>query len=281
MKLATVYLKDQGRTSAALVNEIKDDHADINLLPYDNVRLLLEDPTPSLQAKPGSQRNIDLTAFCAPIPDPAKIICVGLNYTRHIAEMGLSEPAVPTFFIKFADALAAPFADLNIPTYAQSECDYEGELAIIIGKEVYQASEDEAASAIAGYAIMNDFSMRDYQNRTLQYHKGKSFYKCSGFGPWVTTKDEWDLEQGSMLATYVNDERRQFDKVDDVIFKPAYLVSYASQLYPLRPGDVLVAGTPEGVAAGKNDHPFLADGDTISISIEGLGEIKNRIIFDK
>ena len=213
------------------------------------------------------------------IPQPEKIICVGLNYARHIREMGRQAPDQPTLFVKFADALTGPFSDVSIPGYAQSKLDYEGELAAVIGTRAHRIDRSRALSHVAGYAIMNDYTLRDFQRQTTQFHAGKSFYRSSGFGPWLTTADEWSTGSGARLTTTVNGETRQDDNTDDLIFPVAELVSFCSHLYPLNPGDVIVTGTPEGVGFARDPQQFLGHGDTVRVEIEGLGHIENTTVF--
>lgn len=125
------------------------------------------------------------------IPRPEKIICVGLNYAKHVREMGREFPDQPTLFIKFADALTGPYDDIHLPDYAQHTPDYEGELAVVIGDRAHRVGEEDAPGFVAGYSIINDYTLRDFQRATTQFHAGKSFYRTAGFGPWLTTADEW------------------------------------------------------------------------------------------
>ncbi len=208
-----------------------------------------------------------------PVLQPRKIICVGVNYRRHIEEMGRELPAYPTVFTKFFDAVAAPFADVSVPSYATDSVDWEGELAIVIGHRVYQADESVAQASIAGFAIMNDATMRDYQNRTVQWHQGKSFYRSSGFGPWMTTTDE--CGSGLSITTLVNGVEKQRGNSADLVFSPATIVSYMSHIYPLNPGDVIATGTPSGVGFARSPKERVTDGDTVEVIVDKLGSISN------
>lgn len=239
------------------------------------------------------------------IPRPEKIICVGLNYAKHVREMGREFPDQPTLFIKFADALTGPYDDIHLPDYAQHTPDYEGELAVVIGDRAHRVGEEDALGFVAGYSIINDYTLRDFQRATTQFHAGKSFYRTAGFGPWLTTADEWSPGNHATLTTTVCrkepstdaaesdaagqdadegfspqafSEVRQKDDTDDLIFSIAKLVSFCSQLYPLNPGDVIATGTPEGVGYARNK--FLRDGDTTRVAIDGLGHIANTTVFD-
>lgn len=215
------------------------------------------------------------------IPKPGKIFCVGLNYREHIEEMGHPIPDHPTLFVKYASALAAPFADIVVPPGLQDKADYEGELAVVIGASESNTEGSKSGiprPTIAGYTIMNDFSQRDWQYRTQQWLQGKNLDRSSGFGPWLTTADEYDpVADGAMLRTWVNGELRQEHSVADLVFKPAELVEYISNFATLEPGDVIVTGTPEGVGHGMTPPCYLAHNDEVRIAIDGLGEICNRI----
>lgn len=211
----------------------------------------------------------------AVIPNPGKIICVGVNYAKHAREMGRELPEQPTLFIKFPEALTGPFDDVSIPPRGQAKLDYEGELAVVIGKRAHEVSREDALDHVAGYAIMNDYTLRDLQRATTQFHAGKSFYRTAAFGPWLET----DFAPGkhARLRTWVGDELRQDDDTDDLIFSVAELIEFCSHLYPLNPGDVIATGTPEGV--GFPTGTFLRDGDVTRIAIEGIGEISNLTRF--
>ncbi|GEM_PF-545251 len=217
------------------------------------------------------------------IPKPGKIFCVGLNYREHIEEMGHPIPDHPTLFVKYASALATPFADVIVPQGMQDKVDYEGELAVVIGASGTDAAASDSLSSrpvIAGYTIMNDLSQRDWQYRTQQWLQGKNLDRSSGFGPWLTTADEYDpVAEAAMLRTWVNGELRQEHSVADLVFKPSELVEYISTFATLEPGDVIVTGTPAGVGHGMTPPRYLSHGDEVRIAIDGLGEIRNRVKF--
>ena len=270
MKLAT--LRTGFGTSAI---RIDGDNVGVEL-DYEDVGQLLRsedwNQAAQLSGEPVVFDHADLEAV---VPNPGKIICVGLNYAKHIREMGREFPAHPTLFIKFADALTGPYDDVFIPEYATQKLDYEGELAVIIGERAHRVSQDDALKHVAGYAIMNDYTLRDFQRQTSQFHAGKSFYRTAGFGPWLTTADEWSPGSGAVLTTTVGGEERQRDNTDDLIFSVAELIEFCSQLYPLNPGDVIVTGTPEGVGFARTPQQFIEDGQNVTIAIEGLGHISN------
>ena len=245
-------------------------------LDYEDVGALLRSEdwrkAAQLSGEPVVFDHADLEAV---VPAPGKVICVGLNYAKHIREMGREFPEHPTLFIKFADALTGPYDDVFIPEYGTQKLDYEGELAVIIGERAHRVCRDEALNYVAGYAIMNDYTLRDFQRQTSQFHAGKSFYRTAGFGPWLTTADEWSPGSGAVLTTTVDGEERQRDNTDDLIFSVAELIEFCSQLYPLNPGDVIVTGTPEGVGFARTPQQFIEDGQNVTIAVEGLGHISN------
>lgn len=270
MKLAT--LRTAFGNSAI---RIEGDNVGVEL-DYEDVGALLrsEDWRKAAQLS-GEPIVFDQHDLEAVVPTPGKIICVGLNYAKHIREMGREFPEHPTLFIKFADALTGPFDDVYIPEYATQKLDYEGELAVVIGERAHRVTRADALDYVAGYSIMNDYTLRDFQRQTSQFHAGKSFYRTAGFGPWLTTPDEWAPSGSARLTTTVNGEVRQQDNTDDLIFSIAELIEFCSHLYPLNPGDVIVTGTPEGVGFARDPQQFLQDGDTVAIDIEGLGHISN------
>ncbi|EPD70210.1 hypothetical protein HMPREF1219_00644 [Corynebacterium pyruviciproducens ATCC BAA-1742] len=225
----------------------------------------------------GEKITFGKTDLAPVVPSPQKVICVGLNYANHIKEMGRELPQNPTLFVKFPDALTGPYDDVHVPSYATGALDWEGELAVIIGKTAYQVSKDSAADFIAGYAIMDDYTLRDFQYRTLQWHQGKSLYKSAGFGPWMTTADSFTF--GGELATYLDDKKVQTTPTDDLVFNPEALVEYISQLYPLNPGDVIATGTPGGVGHARDPKLYIGDGQVVTVKIEGLGEIANKTVY--
>ncbi|MDN6430780.1 fumarylacetoacetate hydrolase family protein [Corynebacterium flavescens] len=249
-------------------------------LDFDDVGALLrsEDWRKSAHIS-GEPLVFDPADLDAVLPTPGKIICVGLNYAKHIREMGRDFPEFPTLFIKFPEALTGPYDDIFIPDYATSQLDYEGELAVVIGQRAHQVTRADALEYVAGYAIMNDYTLRDFQRRTSQFHAGKSFYKTAGFGPWLTTADEWSPGSHAKLTTIVDGQVRQSDDTDDLIFSVAELIEFCSHIYPLNPGDVIVTGTPEGVGFARDPQAFIHDGQSVDIDIEGLGHISNTTHF--
>lgn len=218
-------------------------------------------------------------ALALPLPAPAKVICCGLNYADHITEMGRDLPEHPTLFAKFADTLTGPTDEIAVPPAAQGALDWEAELAVVIGTELRGAGEDEARAGIAGYTLANDISVRDWQKRTLQWFQGKAWDATNPLGPVLVTADAVDPEDGIEITCEVNGIRRQTGNTKTLVFSAAALVAYISQFTVLRPGDVILTGTPGGVGMGMQPPQYLADGDTVVVEAEGLGRLANTIRF--
>lgn len=207
----------------------------------------------------------------APIARPGAVVAIGLNYTAHAAESGATPPEVPVVFLKPTNTIAGPFDAAPIPPSSE-KYDWEVELAIVIGKEAsYLSSLSDAEACIAGYAVANDLSERDYQipGAAGQWTKGKSLPGSTPLGPWLVPAS--DIDAGNLrLQTLVNGEARQDSSTSDMIFHPAAIVHHLSQYMVLEPGDVIITGTPEGVALSGR-FPFIQPGDAVELEIEGLG----------
>jgi acylpyruvate hydrolase len=207
------------------------------------------------------------------VPRPEKIVCVGLNYRRHILEMGRALPEHPTLFAKFPSALIGARDDVVLPA-ASTEVDWEAELAVVIGAAVRDASPEAARAAIAGYTVLNDVTARDWQYRTTQWLAGKTFEATTPLGPELVTADEVPAG-GLEIACEVNGEVVQRDSTAELVFDPATLVAYLSRIFTLRPGDVIATGTPGGVGHARKPPRYLVDGDVLVTRIEGVGECRN------
>lgn len=278
MKLATLRL--DGRTAAVRV----DQDAAIEIDGYANVGDLLRDSGWKGKAEAASGASHALNSIAkkqwAPVvPNPSKIICVGLNYANHIKEMGRELPEFPTLFAKYPEALIGPFDDLVLPKHAGSHVDWETELAVVIGKKASHVSQADAEQYIAGYSIMNDVTMRDFQYRTTEWLQGKTFENTAPFGPYLVTSDSFEF--GGALSTKVNGEAMQSTLTSDQVFRPAKLIEYISQILPLNPGDVIITGTPGGVGHARKPAVYLADGQVLTSIIEGIGEIENHVVAAK
>ncbi|MFJ6392909.1 fumarylacetoacetate hydrolase family protein [Streptomyces sp. NPDC091972] len=214
----------------------------------------------------------DPERFGPPLRDVGKIVCIGLNYRAHAAETGAQLPKEPILFLKASDTVVGPDDPVLIPRRSV-KTDYEVELAVVIGREARYLPDTQAAAAcVAGYAISNDISEREFQlERGGQWDKGKNCETFNPFGPWLLSADEVPDPQDLRLRLTVNGEVRQDGTTADMIFGVFELVYYVSQFMVLRPGDVINTGTPAGVAMGLADTPYLRAGDVVSIEIDGLG----------
>ncbi|MCA9859543.1 MAG: fumarylacetoacetate hydrolase family protein [Thermomicrobiales bacterium] len=211
------------------------------------------------------------------IADPGKVICVGLNYRRHAAETGMPVPETPVLFSKFNNSIAAYGDSVSLPPVA-TEYDYEVELGVVIGKSARNVSEAEALDYALGYVTSNDVSVRDLQTRTSQWLLGKTLDNFLPVGPYLVTADEVGDPQTLAIKTWVNGEIRQDSHTGDMIFSVAEIISYISRYFTLEPGDIIVTGTPEGVAMGREDKPWLKPGDEVVVEVEKLGALKNVMI---
>jgi acylpyruvate hydrolase len=202
-----------------------------------------------------------------------------LNYRSHILEMGHEPPEFPTLFAKYSRSLIGAYDPIALPA-ASEKMDYEVELAVIVGREVRNASVDRAAAAIAGYSVLNDVTARDWQRRTQQWLQGKTWEHTTPLGPWLVSADEVDPDgRGRPDVTVrceVNGEVVQQARTSDLVFTPADLVAYASTVITLAPGDVIATGTPGGVGAARNPPRFLQPGDVVRTTIDGIGSCENR-----
>ncbi|WNR42667.1 fumarylacetoacetate hydrolase family protein [Paenibacillus roseipurpureus] len=214
---------------------------------------------------------------------PGKMICVGLNYRKHAEETNAPIPAYPILFNKFNNTLAAQGDDIPLPTRVTSQVDYEAELVIVIGKQAKYVSKEAALDHVFGYCNVNDLSARDLQMRTHQWLLGKSCDKFSPLGPYLVTADEVGDPNQLTISCTVNGETRQLSNTSDMIFHCNEIVSYISQHMTLYPGDIILTGTPEGVVLGKpvDERVYLKDGDVVTIEIEKLGALTNRMVDEQ
>ncbi|MHA6615755.1 fumarylacetoacetate hydrolase family protein [Pseudonocardia sp. DLS-67] len=271
MRLTT--LRTGGGTRAARIeggSAVEIDASDVGAL--------LADPAwrERAAAAAGPQHDLAAADVAPLVPRPGKIFCVGLNYRTHILEMGRELPEHPTLFAKFAEALVGPRDEVALDP-ASEMVDWEAELAVVVGAPVRRASGPEAEAAIAGFAVLNDVTMRDWQYRTLQWLQGKTFEATTPFGPQLVTADE--LPGGARpsldLACAVDGETVQAANTSDLVFDPVALVAYVSRIVTLNPGDVIATGTPGGVGHARKPARYLADGAVLTTEIEGLGGQRN------
>ncbi len=270
-RLATVRTPE-GTRAVRLEGQVHVDlgHADVGAY------LAAGSPEPA----PGAAGHpVDGADFAPLVTDPAKVICVGHNYSNHIREMGRELPAYPTLFAKFADSLIGAHDDIVKPAETDA-LDWEVELVVVIGAEVRRASETEAAAAIAGFTIMNDVSLRDWQFRTVEWTQGKAWDATTPVGPYLVTPEELPggLRPALGVSTTVDGEVMQRDDTGTLLFDPVTLVRYVSTMTRLRPGDLIATGTPSGVGHARDPKVYLAPGQTVVTAIEGIGSCVNRIV---
>jgi len=215
-------------------------------------------------------------ALLAPIPDPEKIVCIGLNYRGHAAEAGQEVPTSPTVFGKYRNALAGPGATVALPA-ASSKVDYEAEIAFVVGRRAKEVGEGEGLAHIAGYMLLNDLSARDLQFATQQWMAGKVFDGSAPCGPALVTADEVGAPDSIEFALDLNGERMQESSTADLIFPMHTLVSELSRLMTLEPGDIVSTGTPAGVGSMREPQVWLAPGDEMVITSPQLGELRTTV----
>jgi 2-keto-4-pentenoate hydratase/2-oxohepta-3-ene-1,7-dioic acid hydratase in catechol pathway len=215
----------------------------------------------------------------APLPNPPKIICLAFNYYDHARDAGLTPSEEPVIFLKPRTALNSPHGDVISPSYVK-RLDYEAEIAVVIGSRVKKISEEESLDAVFGYMIFHDVSARDIQFRDKQFTRGKSIDTFAPCGPWITTKDEIKDPQNLRITTKVNGETRQNSSSSNMVIPIRKIISSLSNLITIEPGDIISTGTPAGVAMSMKEPRYLKHEDIVEISIEGLGTIQNRILFN-
>ncbi|CAN5816924.1 ureidoglycolate lyase [soil metagenome] len=223
-------------------------------------------------------KSADVT-LNAPVPDPGKIICVGLNYADHAKEAGLPLPEYPTVFSKYSNAVNDPGGPIVLPKIS-SEPDYECELGVVIGKRAKNVSQADALNYVAGYLPFHDVSARDYQMRTSQWTLGKTFDTFAPMGPALVTSDEVGDPHTLDIQLSIGGEVLQTSNTRHLIFKIDYLVSYLSSIMTLEPGDVIATGTPAGIGGARNPKRFLKPGETVRIEISKLGVLENPVVAE-
>jgi 2-keto-4-pentenoate hydratase/2-oxohepta-3-ene-1,7-dioic acid hydratase in catechol pathway len=215
----------------------------------------------------------------APIARPPKFLAVGLNYADHVAESGIETPKFPTIFNKQSTCVVGPTDPFHLPR-ASHVLDYEGELGVVIGRRCRHVSRDDAADVIAGYLVVNDVTVRDWQLRIPTWTMGKSFDTHGPIGPWIVTADEVGDPHRLGLRTWVNGELRQESNTKELIFDCFTLIEHLSTAFTLEPGDIIATGTPSGVGIAMKPPKLLVAGDVVKIEIEGVGSIENPVIAE-
>ncbi|MEK8080095.1 fumarylacetoacetate hydrolase family protein [Pseudomonas sp. XK-1] len=221
----------------------------------------------------------DIT-FLPVIGNPGKILCIGINYATHVRETGRDMPTYPMIFTRFADSQTAHEQAILRPT-ASHKLDFEGELAVVIGKTARHVKQAEALDFVAGYSCYNDGSVRDWQKHTIQFVPGKNFPQTGGFGPWLVTADEIQNPQDLELTTRLNGQVMQHTSTSDMIFDVCKLIEYCSTFTELAPGDVIVSGTTGGVGAFREPPVWMQPGDIVEVEISSIGILRNTIVDEK
>ncbi|MGQ5640143.1 MULTISPECIES: fumarylacetoacetate hydrolase family protein [unclassified Streptomyces] len=273
MKLATIRTA-QGNRAVRLDGDVL-----VDLGCTDLGELFAEDDWQSkAAAASGASYPVEGADFAPVVPNPSKVVCVGHNYTNHIKEMGRELPDYPTLFPKFAETLIGANDDIARP--AETEAfDWEVELAVVIGSSVRRADEQQAADAIAGFTVMNDISVRDWQFRTIEWTQGKIWEATTPVGPYVVTPDEaGGVRPALQVRTTVDGEVMQQDDTGTLLFDPVFLVRYISTVITLKPGDIIATGTPAGVGNARDPKVFLLPGNTVTTEIAGLGACVNKVV---
>lgn len=273
MRLTTI--RRAGATAAGRV-----DGDQITVLPFTDVGALLAAGAgwrDRAEAATGDTVPLAEADFAPLVPRPEKVLCVGVNYRDHAAEFGADPPEYPTLFAKYARSLIGANDDLVLPHNSQA-VDWEVELGVVIGGVVRHASPDDALAAVAGYTIVNDVSMRDWQLRTSQFLQGKTFEASTPVGPFLVTPDEVDHARALGVTCLVDDDVMQKSVTSELVFSVAEIISYVSSFITLVPGDLIATGTPAGVGGARRPPRFLAPGQTLRSRIDGLGEQANRCL---
>jgi acylpyruvate hydrolase len=276
MKLATLRLS--GTTTAVRVDG--DVLVDIGV---SDVGALLTDPgwRETVASASGATYPAADADYAPLVTNPGKVVCVGLNYRNHILEMGRELPEHPTLFTKYAEALIGATDDIALAPESDA-VDWEAELAVVIGGKVRRARGAAAEAAIAGFAVLNDVTMRDWQYRTPMWDQGKTWEGTTPLGPFLVTPDELPggVRPALDLAGYVDGEQVQHANTADLVFDPVSLVEYVSTIVTLKPGDVIASGTPGGVGHARKPPRYLSDGSVLVTEIEHLGRTENRAVAE-
>ena len=284
MKLVSFTQGGRTRIGALVGEEVVDFSANGASLPHDMLAFLEQGAAAMQQARElcatgGSRLALADVTLEAPIQRPPKILAVGLNYSDHVEETGLETPTVPMIFNKQSTAVTGPYGDIHRPKDSE-QLDYEGELGIVIGTRCRRVPKEQAAGVIAGYTVVNDVSVRDWQFRSATTTMGKSWDTHCPLGPAIVTTDEVPDPHVLELRTWVNGELRQHSNTKYLIFNCFDIIEHLSTAFTLEPGDVIPTGTPSGVALGMDPRVWLKPGDVVRIAIEQVGEIENRVVAE-
>jgi 2-keto-4-pentenoate hydratase/2-oxohepta-3-ene-1,7-dioic acid hydratase in catechol pathway len=282
MKLATFSIG--GRTGFGIVKS--DGIVDAARLldnRYGSVKALLAGGGVAELARLGAtakpDHRLDAVALLPVVPDPDKILCIGINYATHVRETGRETPKYPMIFVRFANSQVGHGQPMVKPR-ASDRYDFEGELAVIIGRRARHVPKERALEYVAGYACYNDGSLRDWQRHSAQFTPGKNFLASGALGPWMVTADEIPDPSRLTLTTRLNGEVMQHAPVSDLIFTVPDLIAYISTFTELVPGDLIATGTPGGVGNYREPPVFMKPGDRIEVEISGIGVLANPIVAE-
>ena len=284
MKLVTFTEGGTTRIGVVVDNSIVDLAAAVPDLPREMTAFLIAGPEAAERARRAAKDSANRIPLAsvkleAPIRRPPEFLAIGLNYADHVEETKMKRPEFPMFFNKQSSAVTGPFDPIHLPRVS-SALDYEGELGFVIGRRCRHVPRDRAHEVIAGFVIVNDVSVRDWQRRSPTMTLGKSFDTHAPFGPWIVTGDELGDPHKLELRTFVNGEQRQHSNTKNLIFDCYAQVETLSTVFTLMPGTVISTGTPGGVAAAMNPPKWLKVGDVVRIEIDGLGKIENKVIAE-
>jgi 2-keto-4-pentenoate hydratase/2-oxohepta-3-ene-1,7-dioic acid hydratase in catechol pathway len=272
------------RTGVVVDEEVVDLTDPSVALPGDMTDFLVAGPAALERAHAATDSSarrlgLDLVQLRPPVPRPAKVLGIGLNYAAHVAETGAARPEHQVWFNKQRTCVIGPDEAIEVPRVS-AQVDYEGELAMVIGRRCRHVPAAEAASAVAGFTILNDVTVRDWQWRTPTWTLGKSFDTHGPIGPWIVTEDEIEDPQCLRLRTWVNGDLRQDASTDDMIFSCWEQVEYLSTVFTLEPGDIISTGTPAGVGMSFDPPRWLVAGDVVRIDIDGIGTLTNPVVAE-
>ena len=276
MKLATFTHDGTTRLGVVEGTEVVDLGTTV---PRDMLAFLEAGPSAlaTARAARGPRLPLDAVRLEAPIRRPPKFLAVGLNYADHVAESGMQTPTHPMIFNKQSTCVVGPTDDVHVPRVSEM-VDYEGELGVVIGRRCRHVSRADAPGVIAGYLVVDDVSARDWQFHTATWTMGKSFDTHGPIGPWIVTPDELPDPHRLEIRTWVNGELRQHSNTRHLIFDCFALVEYLSAAFTLEAGDVITTGTPSGIGIGMQPPRLLAAGDVVSVEIESVGRLDNRMV---
>ncbi len=282
MRLVSYLRNDTLRTAAVREGKYVDLNATDNEIPASMKRLLAQGPDglarASKAAAIGQSFEPSSVQLTAPVPDPEKVICIGLNYADHAAESGSEIPCEPVVFNKFPTAVRGPGQAIILPKLSE-QVDYEAELVVVIGREGRHISRENAFAHVAGYTCGHDVSARDWQLKKPggQWLMGKTFDTFAPMGPELVTADEVDAPNSLDIRLRLNGQCMQNSNTRQLIFPIEHLVSYVSDVCTLKPGDVIFTGTPPGVGVAHKPPVFLKHGDVVEVEIEGIGVLRNPV----